>query len=35
VLQPWVRGLRSGPAMGGSLISYDDGAMIESVWIDK
>jgi ABC-type transport system substrate-binding protein len=35
VLQPWVRGLRSGSALGGSLISYDDGAMIESAWLDK
>lgn len=35
VLQPWVRRLRSGPAMGGSLISYDDGAMVESIWMDN
>ena len=35
VLQPWVRGLRSGPLISGSLISYDDGAMIEDVWLDR
>jgi peptide/nickel transport system substrate-binding protein len=29
---PWVRFLRSG---NGSAISYDDGAMIESIWLDK
>jgi len=35
VLQPWVRGLRSGPISSGSVISYDDGAMIEDVWLDR
>ncbi len=30
---PWVRGIRSGGR--GTSVSYDEGAMIESAWLDK